>query len=391
LRQTINEKYNFFPAESPKRFGAVKIYSFVLKLWTPREKINFKTKKMENKTNQPSPSTIMQIGTGFWASKILLSAIKFQLFTKLAEQKKMSAKEIKTALNIKCTDRHLFDYLDALTVFGFLHRDGLLETAVYSNTLDTDTFLDKKKPTYIGGILEMMNNRLYAFWGSLEDGLLTGLPQNEAKRSEDFFGLIYKDPNKLKEFINAMSGIQMGNFMTFAQKFDFSKYKTLADVGGSAGLLSLMVAKHQPHMSCTTFDLPPVEPIAKETIQQFQLTDRVKTQSGDFFADAFPKADIVTMGNILHDWDEEKKIILMKKAYQALPDGGAFVAIESIIDNERKQNAFGMMMSLNMLIETGTGFDYTFADFNRWAKTVGFKSTSLLPLAGPSSAAIAYK
>ena len=346
---------------------------------------------MENQSNKPSPSNIMQIGTGFWASKILLSAIKFQLFTKLAEQKKMSAKEIKADLNLKCTDRHLYDFLDALTGFGFLHREGLLETAVYANTPDTETFLDKKKPSYIGGILEMMNNRLYGFWGNLEEGLLTGLPQNEAKKSEDFFGLIYQDADKLREFINAMTGIQMGNFMTFAQKFDFSKYKTLTDVGGSAGLLSLMVAKHQPHMSCTTFDLPPVEPIAKETIQQFQLADRVKTQSGDFFADAFPKADIVAMGNILHDWDEEKKIMLMKKAYDALPAGGAFIAIEGIIDDERKQNVFGMMMSLNMLIETGTGFDYTFADFNRWAKTAGFKSTSLLPLTGPSSAAIAYK
>ncbi|HKO82848.1 MAG TPA: methyltransferase [Chitinophagaceae bacterium] len=346
---------------------------------------------MENKSNQPSPSNIMQIGTGFWASKILLSAIKFQLFTRLAEQKKMPAKEIKAALNFKCTDRHLYDFLDALTVFGFLHREGLLETAVYSNTPDTETFLDKKKPTYIGGILEMMNNRLYSFWGNLEEGLLTGLPQNEAKRSEDFFGLIYQDPDKLKEFINAMTGIQLGNFMAFAQKFDFSKYKTLVDVGGSGGLLSIMVAKHQAHMNCTSFDLPPVEPVANETIQQFQLTDRVKTQSGDFFTDAFPKGDIITMGNILHDWDEEKKMMLMKKAYEALPNGGAFVAIEGIIDDERKQNVFGMMMSLNMLIETGTGFDYTFADFNKWAKATGFKSTSLLPLTGPSSAAIAYK
>ena len=188
-----------------------------------------------------------------------------------------------------------------------------------------------------------------------------------------------------------MSGIQLGNFMTFAQKFDFSKYTTLTDIGGSAGLLSLMVAKHQAHMTCTTVDLPPVEPIAFETIQKFQLSDRVKAQSKDFFAEPFPKADIVTMGNILHDWDEEKKIMLMRKAYEALPAGGAFVAIEGIIDNERKQNAFGMMMSLNMLIETGTGFDYTFADFNKWANIVGFKSTALLPLAGPSSAAIAYK
>ena len=346
---------------------------------------------METKSNQPSPAGIMQIGTGFWASKILLSAIKFQLFTELAGGHKMSAHEIKALLNLKCSDRHLFDFLDALTGFGFLQREGLLETARYSNMPDADIFLDKNKPSYIGGLLEMMNNRLYSFWGNLEEGLLTGLPQNEAKRSEDFFGLIYQDPEKLRGFINAMSGIQMGNFMTFGQKFDFSKYKTLADVGGSAGLLSLMVAKHQPHMTCTTFDLSPVEPIAKETIQKFGLEDRVQTQSGDFFADAFPGADVITMGNILHDWDEEKKVLLMKKAYEVLPEDGAFIAIENVIDDERKHNVFGMMMSLNMLIETGTGFDYTFTDFDRWAKAVGFKSTMLLPLAGPSSAAIAYK
>lgn len=183
----------------------------------------------------------------------------------------------------------------------------------------------------------------------------------------------------------------MGNFMVFAQKFDFSKYKTLVDAGGSSGLLSLMVAKHQLHMNCTSFDLPPVAPVANKFIEHFQLTDRVKTASGDFFTDPIPSADIVVMGNILHDWDEENKIALMKKAFAALPVGGAFVAIEGIIDEERKKNVFGLMMSLNMLIETGKGFDYTFADFNKWAKIAGFKSTSILPLAGPSSAAIAYK
>jgi hypothetical protein len=121
------------------------------------------------------------------------------------------------------------------------------------------------------------------------------------------------------------------------------------------------------------------------------MGQRVKTANGDFFKDALPKADMIVMGNILHDWDEQNKMFLMKKAYEALPAGGAFVAIENIIDNERNKNAFGLLMSLNMLIETGQGFDYTLNDFERWAKDAGFKKTVLLPLAGSSSAAIAYK
>lgn len=346
---------------------------------------------MAHNENHPTPENIMKIGTGFWASKILLSAVKFQIFTTLAEKKSMSAKDIKTHLGLKCTDRNVYDYLDALTTFGFLNREGLLETAKYSNHDDTDFFLDKNKPSYIGGILEMMNNRLYNFWGSLEDGLLTGLPQNEAKSGGDLFEALYSDTGRLKEFIHAMSGIQMGNFMAFAQAFDFSKSKTLVDVGGSGAMLSLMVAKHQAHMTCVSWDLPAVAPIANENIQKFQLQDRVKTADGDFFKDPLPTADIVVMGNILHDWDEETKLMLMKKAYDALPGGGAFVAIEGIIDDERNKNVFGMMMSINMLIETGKGFDYTFADFNKWAKTVGFVSTKIIQLAGPSSAAIAFK
>ena len=346
---------------------------------------------MDNQKNHPTPENIMQIGTGFWASKILLSAVKFKLFTILAERKSMSASEIKSQLGFKCTDRNVFDYLDTLTGFGFLNRESVLESAKYSNSIDTDFFLDNKKPSYIGGLLEMLNNRLYGFWGNLESGLLTGHPQNEAKHGENLFDKLYADTDRLKEFIHAMSGIQMGGFMALAQKFDFSKAKSLVDIGGSAGLLSLMVAKNQPHMSCVSWDLPAVGPITNETIKKFQLQDRVKVADGDFFKDEFPKADIITMGNILHDWDEETKLMLMKKAFNALPEGGAFIAIESVIDDERKHNVFGMMMSINMLIETGTGFDYTLADFSKWAKQVGFKSTSLLPLAGPTSAAIAYK
>ena len=231
---------------------------------------------MDNQQNHPTPDSIMQIGTGFWASKVLLSAVKFEIFTTLAERKSMSAAEIKSHLGFKCTDRNVFDYLDTLTTFGFLNREGILETAKYSNSINTDFFLDKKKTSYIGGILEMLNNRLYGFWGNLEAGLLTGHPQNEAKHGENLFEKIYADADRLKEFIHAMSGVQMGSFMALAQKFDFSKAKSLVDIGGSAGLLSLMVAKHQPHMSCVTWDLPPVGPIANETIQKFQLQDRVK-------------------------------------------------------------------------------------------------------------------
>ena len=238
----------------------------------------------------------------------------------------------------------------------------------------------------------MANDRLYPFWGGLEEALQTGQPQNEIKHTgEPFFVKLYQSPERLSQFMAAMAGFQMGNFITLAKSFDFSPYQTLCDIGGASGALAIQVALNHPHMQCVNFDLPPVEPIAKETIAQFDLSERITTVNGDFFADDFPQTDVITLGNILHDWNLVKKKLLIRKAYEALPAGGVLIAIENVIDSERRQNAFGLMMSLNMLIELGDGFDYTAAQFDGWAKEAGFQKTTLLPLTGPTSAAIAYK
>ncbi len=331
---------------------------------------------------------------GYWAAKALLAAVKFSLFTRLAGAK-LSGKEIKQQLSLGTTDRHVYDWLDTLVSLGFLEREGLMDTAVYHNSMDTEIFIDRNKPSYIGGILEMGNNRLYRFWGDLEEGLLTGKPQNEGKLSADsnmaFFPQLYKDPVKLQEFMDAMSSIQLGNFITLVKKFDFSKYKTLLDVGGADAALSIHICKNHPGIHCTSFDLPPVEPLAKKKIAQHNLSDRISVISGDFINNDLPAAEIITMGNIIHGVDEPTKQALINKVYATLPANGVFITIENIIDNERRENTFGLLMSLNMLIENGDAFDYTPSDFNRWATTAGFKRTEIIPLAGPTSAAVAYK
>jgi precorrin-6B methylase 2 len=335
------------------------------------------------------PSHIMQVGLGFFASKTLLSAIELELFTKLARQP-MTGKEIAAALQL--SPRAIPDLPDALVALKFLQRDGDGPDARYSNTPESAFFLDRTSPGYIGGILEMANARLYRFWADLTEALKTGKPQNETKHSgEPMFAKLYADPARLEQFMNAMAGISAANFKEFAGKFDFSKFKTLCDVGGATGQLSCMVAAANPHMRCVSFDLPKVMPIATRRIQQAGLTDRVTAAGGDFFADPLPKADVITMGMILHDWNLEKKKVLIRKAYDALPQGGAFVVIEALIDDARRENAFGLMMSLNMLIEFGDAFDYSGSDFAGWCREVGFQDFEIIPLTGPSSAAVAYK
>jgi predicted O-methyltransferase YrrM len=330
----------------------------------------------------------MQVGMGFWGSKALLSAVELELFTKLDGG--MTGAEIAEALELD--ERAIPDFPDTLVALELLERDGEGEDAVYRNTEAGALFLDKASPAYVGGLLEMANARLYPFWGDLTEALRTGKPQNEIKHTgKPMFEELYSDEARLEQFMNAMAGVSAGPFMALAEKFDFSKYETLCDAGGATGQLSIIVANRHPHMRCTSLDLPVVEPIASRTIEAAGLSDRVEAVRGDFFADPLPKADVITMGLILHDWNLENKKRLVEAAYEALPDGGAFIAIENIIDDARRENAFGLLMSLNMLIEFGDAFDFTGADFAGWCKEAGFKKTEVIPLAGPTSAAVAYK
>ena len=339
--------------------------------------------------DSPNPGHILQLGLGFWASKVLLSAVELDLFTKLAEAPRTCA-EVESALGLHA--RSSRDFLDALVALGLLAREGDGDAARYGNTRDTGMFLNSRGPAYVGGMLKFANVRLWAAWANLTDSLRTGLPQNAGRETGlSFYDEVYPNPEKLAGFMRAMAGISAGPCMALAEKFDFGPYQTLTDAGGATGLLSICVARRHPHVRATTFDLPPVAPIARETIAQAGLAERVSVASGDFFVDPLPKADVVVMGQVLHNWDLAEKKRLVRAAYEALPKGGAFIAIESIIDDARKENAFGLLMSLNMLVETTAGFDYTGADFARWCREAGFSKIEVLPLGGPTSAAVAIK
>lgn len=271
---------------------------------------------------------------------------------------------------------------------GFLRRvDGK-----YHNAPEADLFLDKNKPSYVGGILEMANHRLFRFWGRLTDALRTGQPQNEAREGgAAFFAALYSEPARLKQFLAAMTGLSRGSSLAIAAKFPWKSYRTFTDVGTAQGDTAVQIAKAHPHLRGTGFDLGVVAPIFDEYVAQQGLTDRVSFVAGDFFQDPLPRADVVVMGHILHDWGHAQKLELLRKGHEAIPEGGAMIVYEAIIDDERSQNAFGLLMSLNMLIETPAGFDYTGADCQGWMQEAGFQNVRIVPLQGPYSMAVAHK
>ena len=321
----------------------------------------------------------------FWASKTLLSAVEMGVFTELAHGPE-SFDSLSGRLGLH--SRAARDFLDTLVALGFLTRNA----DVYANTPETALFLDRKKPSYVGGILEMANFRLYPFWGRLTEGLRTGMPQNELRSGgAGLFETLYADPSRLKEFLAAMTGISHGANKTIAHAFPWKDYQTFVDVGTAQGDLAVQIALANPHLQGTGFDLPEVAPIFEEYAAAADVTDRLTFQPGDFLKQDIPKADVVLMGHILHDWDLPTKKMLIKKAFDAVPVGGALVVYEAIIDDDRSKNAFGLMMSLNMLIETPGGFDYTGRDCSGWMKEAGFSTTRVERLVGPDSMVIGVK
>lgn len=334
--------------------------------------------------DEATPDAILQLGLGFWASKTLLSAVELGLFTTLA-QGPLTAKAVMAKLRLQ--PRGTIDFLDALVSLGMLEHTG----DEYGNTAATDLFLDRNKTSYIGGMLEMANDRLYKFWGSLTDALCTGHPQNEVKAGENFFAAVYQEPDRLKQFLHAMTGISMGAALAIAEKFPWERHHTVIDIGAAEGCVPAQLALRHPHLTGGGFDLPPVGPVFEEYVESLGLADRMRFYPGDFFVDPLPSADVLVMGRILHDWSLEEKLMLLRKANQALPDGGALIVYDSIIDDDRRANTFGMLMSLNMLIETEAGFDYTGADCRSWMADVGFRDSYVEPLVGPDSMVVGIR
>ncbi|RDH78089.1 methyltransferase [Mycolicibacterium moriokaense] len=335
------------------------------------------------------PDRIMAVGGGYLVSKVLLSAVGMGLFTELGADA-MTADGIAGRLGLLA--RPARDFLDTLVSVDLLARDGDGPDARYRNTPETAHFLDEASPAYQGGLLDIWENRNYRFWADLTEALKTGKAQSEVKHSgRPFFETMYADPRKLEAFMAAMDSASRRNFELFAERFPFHRYERLCDVGGADGLLSRIVAAAHPHLRCVSWDLPVVTEIAARKIADAGLAQRVQAVAGNFLDEQLPAADVITMGMILHDWDLDTKQRLIAKAFEALPDGGAFVVIESLIDDARRTNTFGLIMSLNMLIEFGDAFDYTAADFQQWCSAAGFRSFDVISLVGGSSAAVAYK
>ncbi|UNO43015.1 acetylserotonin O-methyltransferase [Streptomyces sp. MST-110588] len=338
--------------------------------------------------SQASPDRILHTGLAFLSAKALLSAVELGVFTELA---KGPADAATLRERVGVHPRGALDFFDALVALGLLRRvDG-----VYHNTEEAAAYLDRGKQSYlhVGSMLEMANSRMYPIWSNLTDALRTGKQQDQATNDTDeyIYDALYADEQRLQEFLASMTGMSHSANCRIATQVDWSGYKTLADMGTAQGDLAVQVLLANPHLQGIGFDLPAAAPTFTKYAADNGLQDRLRFVGGDFFTQDFPASDVFTFGHILHNWDLDRKKVLLKKAWQALPKGGAVIVYDSLIDDDRSQNAFGLLMSLNMLAVTDVGFGYTAADCKGWMAEAGFGRTWSEHLVGPDSIVVGIK
>jgi DNA-binding Lrp family transcriptional regulator len=339
-------------------------------------------------TDSPTPERILEMGQGFWASKALMSATKLGVFTELERNGPQTVEKLEDALGLH--PRSSRDFLDALVALDLLER----EHYEYRNTPEASAFLVADKPTSFVGWLEMVNDRLYPFWGDLETALRTGEPQNELDdpASHPFEDVVYQDDHILEQFVGAMTSLSMGTAEALAHEFPWADHETMVDLGTSEGVVPKRVAEENPHVRAIGADLPRVEPHFHEFTGESPAADRIEFRVADFFADeSLPAADVYVLGHILHDWAFDEKRAILSKVSDAVTPGGAVVVYGTMIDEERRNAELPLLMSLNMLIETPAGYDYTPGQCIEWLHDIGFEGGEARPLPGPETMVVARR
>jgi hypothetical protein len=331
-----------------------------------------------------TPDRIVRLGLAFREAKALLSATELGVFTALAEG---SLDWQALAMKIGVDQRGARDFFDALVALNMLDRDA---DGRYANTPETDLYLDRGKPTYIGGELEHFNAYVYPHWNQLTPALRTGKPQSGA-RATGHYSALYGDHAALETLAKGMTGGSLPVAKILAAKFPWQAYQTVIDVGTAQGCLPVQIAHAHAHITGGGFDLPPMKPHFESYVREHGLADRLQFFPGDFLQEPLPGADVLVFGRILHNWDLAAKKMLLTKAYGALPAGGALIVYERLIDDDRRSRAAALLASLNMLIITAGGFDFTGADCVAWMRDAGFRDLRVEPLTSDQSMVVGMK
>jgi acetylserotonin N-methyltransferase len=306
------------------------------------------------------PAPILDLIEAFRRSKAMFAAVELRVFDRLAEGP-LPAYKLATDSNVDAMQR----LLDACVSLGLLRRNG----DFYENTQLSATYLARSSPRALTGYINYSNQILYPMWSHLEDAVREGTHRWKQTFGLDgaIFAHFYKTDADRREFLLGMHGNGLLSSPAVVSAFDLSGYRRIVDLGGATGHLALAAVQRYPGMRGAVFDLPEAVGFAQEFVEGTP----VELIEGDFFADPLPEADLYAVGQVLHDWTEEKIERLLGRIYDALPPDGALLIAERLFDNDLCGPVSAHMQSLNMMICT-EGRERSFDQYAELLQKAGF-------------------
>lgn len=317
-------------------------------------------------STEPTPELVLDYIEAFRRSKVMFTAVQLGVFDQLEAGPQTAAQLAATLkLNVTAAQR----LLDACVALQLLTR----EQDTYLNTASASRYLVSSSPHTFAGYIRYSDRSLFRLWTHLDDSIREGSNRwAQAFGSKNaLFDYYYRDPAATADFMRGMHGFGQITSPHIVRAFDLNRFSHLADLGGATGHLALAACETYPNMRATVVDLPSIEAIAREHIAHSTVADRVSFIAADFFADPLPRADLYSLGRILHDWDDRKIYLLLQKIYAALPSGGGLLVAEALLDDNRGGPAYAYMQDINMLVCTD-GRERTSSEYRVLLEGAGF-------------------
>ncbi|MFB6437000.1 methyltransferase [Streptomyces sp. NPDC056411] len=333
-------------------------------------------------TPTASATDVKRLSNAFCHAKLLLTAGELGLFEDLQRHGPSGQEELSARVGLH--PRAARDFLHGLVLLGLLDQ----EDGRYRNSPVASATLVPGGPDHIGGFLHRANHMLYPAWGKLTDAVTTGRPQTAGAQDTGAFLRMLNDPAQRTQYLKMMDSANGLVAPHLAEAYDWGSVGEVLDVGGCRGNLVSQLMLRFPDLHAAVYDLAPLADAFAEHTERLGVAGRAAFHGGDFFrAEPLPvTADVVVMGHVLHNWSPEQRAYLVKKAYAAVRPGGALLIYDAVLPEEPADLA-RTLVSLNMLLVTEGGSEYTAAECHQWLSDAGCQDISTRPL-GPTDTLI---
>ena len=326
----------------------------------------------ESKPAPPPPpaARMIQILGGFWVARALHAVAKLGIADLLADGPK-SVEQLAAATGTHAPSLYrLLRGAASSEVFREI-SPRVFESTPMGDTLRSGTGSLKAVFTSIGG------EEHYDAWGDIVHAVTTGETAFDHHFGKGIWQFFDENPSNAKVFNQAMTDFTHAIDQALLKAYDFGKFKHIVDVGGGHGAVLAAILKAHPRVSGTVFDQPNVAEGACKAISEQNLSARCAAVGGDFFQSVPTGGDAYLMKFIIHDWDDEKSIRILKNIRKASPAGTKVLLVETLVP-EGNGPDFSKLMDLNMLVMTG-GRERTEQEYAALFAAAGFKLTGVTP------------